>query len=323
MPSIDSSYYQHPLDKQTLDAMRSMPVFPAFMKAFMKVYSERRVFIENCSSNIEITPKQLPHIYEMLPPICEKLGIDVPRLYLTNRRDINAMATNENDPFIVLNTGTLECCSDDIVYGILAHECGHIACHHVLYHTIGNLVLTGMAELLPGIGKLLTAGLRYAFYKWMRASEYSADRAAALVLGGSKPTVDMLVCFAGGYQSLELDIDKEAFIEQALAYEQAITESITDQFFEGWFFGNATHPFTAYRALEVSRWCLTPDFEQFQDVLSGKAPALPVPGTAVAGIAPLNTAAPIPSAQNSFCTNCGNPIAAGNAFCANCGAKLV
>lgn len=353
MAGIPSEVYQHPLDKKTLNALQSIPAFPAFMKAIMKAISERLIFIECCSSHIQLSERQLPEIYEMLPPICEKLDIPVPYLFLANDISVNACTYNESDPLIILNGGLLERCSKEDLYGVIAHECGHIACHHVLYRQVGEAIFNGSAMLMAGslVGKLLTSGLRYAFYEWMRASELSADRACALALGGSKATVHVITMLAGAYENLNLDIDYEVFLEQAAAYEQAITSSFTDSFMEGLIFSERSHPLNAYRALEATRWCQTPEFAHFQDVLNGRVPAID-PAVVANAAAAAATSAPstqlgrfkaalsnskaqaqaqmqaaqaqqgMPASGVQFCIHCGSQINAQGAFCPNCGGKL-
>ena len=37
--------------------------------------------------------------------------------------------------------------TEDEVRAVVAHECGHIACHHMLYHTIA--VLLAQASAMP------------------------------------------------------------------------------------------------------------------------------------------------------------------------------
>lgn len=355
MPGIPSEVYQHPLDKKALNALQSIPAFPAFMKAFMKAWNERLMFIESCSSHIQLSERQLPEIYELLPPICEKLDIPVPYLYLSYDITVNASTTNESDPLIVLNAGLLERCSTEDLRGVIAHECGHIACHHVLYRQVGSMIFGGSSVILSGslVGKLLTAGLEYAFYEWMRTSELSADRAAALALGGSKPTVHMLTMLAGAYENLNLNIDYEVFLEQAAAYEQAITASFTDSLMEGLMYGARSHPLNAYRALEVTRWCTTPEFAHFQDVLNGRAPAIDPAVVAQAAAAAATSApstqfgrmkaaftgkgqqVPVGNPGTAMPNNAGptgNPYAAGptnaapvggeNKFCIHCGQPI-
>lgn len=53
MPYIDASHYQHALDRQALDALKSIPGFTALLKAFMKVYNERIVFITTKSTHVQ------------------------------------------------------------------------------------------------------------------------------------------------------------------------------------------------------------------------------------------------------------------------------
>ena len=80
--AFDHRAYVHESDKAALNALKSIPGFKQLVKGFMKIFSERQYRIVNLSSHIRISEKQFPQYYEMLPPICEKLGIPVPDLYL-------------------------------------------------------------------------------------------------------------------------------------------------------------------------------------------------------------------------------------------------
>lgn len=137
----------------------------------------------------------------MLPPICEKLGIEVPELYLTMDVVPNAYTSGETKPFIVMTSGLLDNIPKELIPTVLAHECGHIACHHVLYHTMGQMLLEGSLlglNVLSGIDLTAIAlPLKTAFFHWMRCSEFSADRAAAVCDGSSENIVKMCMAFAG------------------------------------------------------------------------------------------------------------------------------
>jgi Zn-dependent protease with chaperone function len=139
------------------------------------------------SSNLKLSEKQLPKYYNMLPPICEKLGIDVPDLYLTHDVNPNAYTSGDTKPFILITSGLIETVPDELIPTVLAHECGHIACHHVLYHTMGRMLLNGtlMGLNFFGINEIAIVPLKLAFFHWMRCSEFSADRAAAICDGTS------------------------------------------------------------------------------------------------------------------------------------------
>lgn len=325
MPYIDASHYQHDLDRQTLNALKSIPGFSALLKAFMRVYDERIAFISTKSTHIEITPHQLPEYYEMLPPICEKLGIDIPTFYLSNDGSMNAYTTNESSPIIVINAGTLQNCSEDTIRAIIAHECGHIASHHVLYHTMGNLIMNGVASALPGVGNLVGVGLQAAYLTWNRASEYTADRAAAIAVGSSEIVENMCVELAGGWDSLDLNIDTEQFMRQAAEYEQAIQCNKVNKAFEIILHSlEGTHPLNAYRALEVRRWCSAGEFENMQRFLRGEeieAPEQIIASSPHLLINEGDALDPPSMGAQRFCVNCGLALRDGQKFCTSCGSK--
>lgn len=325
MPHIDASHYQHDLDRQTLKALKAIPGFTALLKAFMKVYDERIAFISTKSTHVEITPHQLSEYYDMVPPICEKLGIEVPTLYLANDGNMNAYTTNESSPIIVINAGTLQNCSKDTIRAIFAHECGHIASHHVIYHTMGSLIMSGAAAVLPGVGGLVSVGLQAAYLAWNRASEYTADRAAAIATGSADIVENMCVELAGGWHSLDLDLDKELFMNQAQEYEQAIQGNTVNKVFEVILNSiEGTHPLNAYRALELRRWCGGDEFENMQRFLRGEEAECQLQFSAPVDQAPnkggmLQGAAA--AGTRSFCANCGSPLKPEQKFCTSCGNK--
>lgn len=81
--AINRNVFIHDSDKAALKALRAIPGFAQVSKAFLSVWSEKMVHIQNMSTNIKISDKQLKKYHDMLPPICDKLGIDIPDFYLT------------------------------------------------------------------------------------------------------------------------------------------------------------------------------------------------------------------------------------------------
>ena len=160
--AIESKYYLHESDEKALESLKKIPGFSAIVKSFMKDWSERQAKLRSMSSYIRINENQLSKYYDMLPPICEKLGIEVPELYLMMNVTPNAFTTGDTKPQIVLTSGLLDVLPDELIPTILAHECGHIACHHVLYRTIGMILLGGTAGVISRIpfGGLITMPLQ-------------------------------------------------------------------------------------------------------------------------------------------------------------------
>ena len=267
--AIDSMYYVHESDKAALKALKAIPGFQQLMKACMKVWNERQFRIQNMSGKIRINENQLPQYYEMLPPICEKLGIEVPELYLELNVNPNAYTAGDDSPFIVITSGLLETMPDELIPTILAHECGHIACHHVLYLTMGRILLntmgTAISSMIPHSG-LITFPLMVGFYYWMRCSEFSADRAAVICDGTSDKTAEMCMRFAGMDKNIQGITSMEEFLKQAEEYRQMVNNSKWDKTLEFLMMFNATHPLVAVRALESIEWA---NSEQFQKILDG------------------------------------------------------
>lgn len=81
--------------------------------------------------------------------------------------------------FITLTSNLVEMMSEEELKAIIAHECGHILCRHVLYHTVVRWLQSGVAYL--GLLGTIAAPVEYAMLYWSRKSELSADRAASFI----------------------------------------------------------------------------------------------------------------------------------------------
>ncbi len=257
--AIDSKFYMHESDKAALQALQAVPGFSQLFKAFMKIWNEKFFRIENMSSNLQITEKQLSKYYNMLPPICEKLGIEVPELYIKQDVYPNAYTYGDTNPFIVITTGLLETVPEDLVPTVLAHECGHIACHHTLFNTIAHTVLEDATSLmyLLGIDGAVMLPIRAAFYYWKRCSEFSADRAAVIYDGNADNTIRLMMYFAGYDKDIDAESNVEEFMNQALAYKEMLEDSKWDKSMEYLYMWNHDHPLVALRAYECNEWMKT------------------------------------------------------------------
>ncbi len=89
-------------------ALKAIPGFSQVMKAFMKIWDEKVARIKNMSMNLQLSEKQMEKYYNMLLPICEKLEIDVPELYVTLDVTANACTWGDTKPYIVVNSGLFE-----------------------------------------------------------------------------------------------------------------------------------------------------------------------------------------------------------------------
>lgn len=266
--SIDSKLFLHDSDKAAMTALKIIPGFTQIMKAFMKVWNEQQFKIINMSTNLKLDEGQMKKYYDILPPICEKLGIDIPELYVTLDVNPNAYTYGDTNPFIVLTSGLFETIPDELIPTVIAHECGHIACHHTLYNTMGRLILNGASTFVSGLGNIALYPIQLAFAYWMRCGEFSADRAAAICDGNSEKVIEMCMRFAGYDKDIMAEANVDLFMKQALEYREIVNGNAWNKSLEFILFQNLDHPLNAVRAYEGKEWTDTERFKNIMDYLN-------------------------------------------------------
>lgn len=268
---MNPNFYIHDSDRKALQALKAIPGFTTLLKAFMKVWNEKLFRIQSMATMMRLGPNQLPQYYEMLLPICQKLEIPVPELYLTLDVSPNAYTIGDTKPFIVMTSGLLKNLPTDLIPTVLAHECGHIACHHCLYTTMGRLILDNTSNLLGsylGNSNLISESLELAFAYWMRCSEFSADRAAAVYDGTADKIVEMCMAFSGYDKDIPGIASADAFMGQAQEYIQMKEESLWNRTLEFILYSKADHPLNAVRAYECHRWAMTEQFGKLKKYMN-------------------------------------------------------
>jgi Zn-dependent protease with chaperone function len=261
---LDYKLYLHESDKAAMTALKAIPGFSQFMKVFMKIWSEQQYRLINMSTNLRLGENQMAKYYNLLPPICEKLGIDIPEMYIELDVHPNAYTYGDTKPFIVVTSGLFETLPDELIPTVLAHECGHIACHHTLYTTMGRAVLSGATSFVTGLGNAALYPVQLAFAYWMRCSEFSADRAAIICDGSADKSTEVMMRFAGYDKDIMADADVEVFIEQAVEYKNLVDSSAFNKTLEFLLFQNYSHPLNAVRAYEGREWAKS---ERYHNIL--------------------------------------------------------
>lgn len=293
---IPAYNYIHPEDKAALENLENIPMFTTCLKAFMKFLPEQYLHGMNMAQKIRLGPEQLPHIYNLLPPICDVLDIPEPEFYLEMNPAPNAYTYGDSKVFLTVTSGLLEYLDEDEVTAVIAHECGHIACHHVLYHTMATMLLNFGSKVLGPVSAL-SVPLQLALLRWQRRSELSADRAAAVYTKGSESVVETMIRLAGGPKSITENVNMELYCQQADAYTKMIEESEWNMMLQGVAIMNQNHPFLAVRTKEIINWCKG---DQFRKILKS-----------MDDIDPSDT-----------CRDCKGEITPDWKFCKHCGAKL-
>ena len=103
--SYNAELYMHEMDKRAFHALNMFPQFVQLQKAYIENVDEKTEKIMLLSSAIRISEKQMPEIYVLLPPICDKLGICMPEVYMVrseDKNDINAYTGGITNPYVCI-----------------------------------------------------------------------------------------------------------------------------------------------------------------------------------------------------------------------------
>lgn len=292
--NVSTHDFIHPEDEAARRNLEAIPGFSALVKGFLKIGFETYQHGVNLASKIRLSDTQLPKVYAKLPPICAKLGIAVPDFYLEMNPFPNAYTFGDTRISITITSGLLEYLDDDEVEAVLAHECGHIACRHVLYHTMASLLKSGADAF--GILGALTQPVQLALLHWNRRSELSADRAAAVALGSPTPVVETMIRLAGGPKHLTSEVNLDEYVAQADEYDR-LKSAGWDGVLQKVATAYLDHPFTSVRTREIIAWCGTESFERLVRNIDLQA-------------------------MGTSCPGCGKPIDPAWKFCKGCGLKL-
>jgi Zn-dependent protease with chaperone function len=291
---VAASEFIHPEDAAALENLKAVPLLNTCVAAFLKLGLERYVHGIFLSKNIRLSERQLPDIYKHLPPICELFGIRVPSLYLEMSPYPDAYTIGHEDVSICVTSGLLEIMNEEELHAVIAHECGHIVCDHMLHHTLAQFLLfTGANLFLPL--DLVTEPLKVALRYWNRRCELSADRAGAVAVGSSKPIVSTMIRLAGGPKEITDKVSLDAYLEQAESFEK-LSQSRWDNVLQSIAVSFEDHPHLSVRTREIMQWAET---EQFRRLVTA-----------------------IRQQYLPHCEKCGQPIEANWKFCHYCGGKL-
>ena len=291
---IRPSEFIHPEDSAALQQMESIPGFPALVKKIMSLGLEQFQYGINTASAIRLSPTQLPEIYRHLPPICSLLGIKEPEFYLEMNPMPNAYTFGDTRIFITVTSGLIEMMNNEELDTVLAHECGHILCRHVLYHSIAQYIMKGVDAL--GILGNLTLPVQYAILYWYRKSELSCDRCASIVTSPDAVTRTM-ARLAGGPKNITGSINMEEWAKQADKYEKIRTDGVWNKLLQVSATMGLSHPFHAVRVREILKWTDSTQYNNLTQNLKHMQ-------------------------SDKNCPNCGHILNDDWAFCRYCGSKL-
>lgn len=291
---ITASDFIHPEDAAALRQLESIPGFPALVKKILSLGFEELQYGLNMATAIRLSPTQLPNLYNHLPPICKKLGIQEPEFYLQMNPMPNAFTFGDTRIFITITSGLVEMMEGEELDAVIAHECGHIVCHHVLYHSIAQIIFSGAASL--GILGHLAMPIQLALLYWSRKSELSCDRCGSVITSPEVIT-RVMARLSGGPRSITQEVNFEEWARQADKYDEIKNENLWNKSLQLYAIAKQDHPFAAVRVREIIKWGQSPQYQNLMENIKWEA-------------------------YSRKCPNCGLLVHDDWTYCKYCGTKL-
>jgi Zn-dependent protease with chaperone function len=242
--------WEHPADKAALMALRRIPVFDEVLKKIFGFFGEKPIRLAFQANAVKVSENQFGHVYEIYKECL--LTLDAPEeypLFMSQTPMVNAGAYGMEQPFIILNSGTVRLLEDDELAYVISHEIGHILSDHVLYKTM-TVLLINLANMGFPIVGLAARAVLVALLEWSRKSELSCDRAGLLGVQDPETVMRTMLKMAGGGETKETSLQE--FIVQAEEYREG--GDVADQVFKVLNLLGQTHPFYVLRVSELRDW---------------------------------------------------------------------
>lgn len=259
---LKADSFRHPLDLEATNTLKQIPGLDMMVRNWLGPMAEQVFYVENIASSILVGEKQLPHLHKLLLEACQILDIDPPQLYVRQHPAPNAytFAMRGKQPFVVIHTSLIEILTPEEIQAVIAHELGHLKCDHSLYLTPVNLLILA-AAIVPNVGAVLAQAIQSQLLEWVRCAEFTCDRAALLATQNPKVVMSVLMKLAGGSPTLAPQLNLDAFIDQARAYDD-ISKTELGEMVKSARTAQLTHPVPVLRAREIDRWSGSQEYQK-------------------------------------------------------------
>ncbi len=263
LDNISPRAFQHPADRAASAALGAIPYLDQVVRKLIELGYERALRQSYLGSAVRLSEEQFGDVYREHAIAYATLDMnEVPALYLTQYPSPNALAIGAKRPIVVAQSELVRLLDAPQRRAVFAHEAAHILADHQLYRTALYILM-----LLTRTSRLLVPliPIRTALMEWERATELSADRAAALVTRDPLTVCRTLMSLSAGAMVDELDLD--LFMRQGLEYTEQggglerLTRLLIDL--------GLSHPMPVKRTRELMEWVRSGEYDR---IVGGEYP---------------------------------------------------
>jgi heat shock protein HtpX len=183
---------------------------------------------------VPVDESQMPEYYAIVRDLTQRLGMPMPKLYVTPDAQPNAFATGRGPKHaaVAVTQGILEICTWDELRGVLAHEISHVSNRDILIGSVAAalaMAITFIARLAFWFGGVfggegrdgenivellalvilapIAAGLLQMALS--RSREYEADRSGARLIGDGEPLARALTKLEMAAKQIPMNVAPE------------------------------------------------------------------------------------------------------------------
>jgi heat shock protein HtpX len=127
-----------------------------------------------------VTREQAPRLYAVMERLAGKVGLPMPRLYVSPQPAPNAFATGRNPHHaaVCVTAGLMQIMNDDELEGVIAHELSHVRNYDILTSSIAA-TLAGAITWIAEMGRW---GLIFGGYGGSRDGEGEGNAITAILM---------------------------------------------------------------------------------------------------------------------------------------------
>ncbi len=257
LTGLSSTEYEHPFDKRALDRLQQTRGLDLITRKVLDMGLERYMRIKHTGDNVQVTPKNIPDLFEMLTSSCEVLDMEeVPEFYIFLEDKIRSYSSGDKQQLIALSSGCLELLEPQEILFMIGRELGHIKSNHVLYRMIADSLTTLSrlaGDMSLGISNWLTIPLEAAFMHWYRMSEFTADRAGLLACQDFETAISAFIKIAGLPRKYHGQVTVDDFLLQSEQFDN-FKSSGFDNLIRFAAINDNHQPFTVIRTAQMAKW---------------------------------------------------------------------